>query len=174
LIAQLGAQLQQQLDDDPFHSPGNHIFLDIVRNRGRKKNGRRYSPITLQWSYTVFQQSPALWEIVRDGLPLPSDHLLESHFAKIGTILSEALVDMDQVGLLVDLWNQSHSQTVNDRRVILTIDAVSFRPRVTIRRHGAVDGLEDIKQFEGPDLFEQFMLSPKEFAAFFEETLESR
>jgi hypothetical protein len=132
----LGTRLQQQLDDDTFHSPRDRIFLDIVQNRGRKMSGRRSSPIALQWSSVIFQQSPTAWEIVRDGLPLPSDRLLESRFVKLETILSEALVDMDQVGLPVDWWNQSHSETVNDHRLTLSVDSVSFRPRVTIESDG--------------------------------------
>jgi hypothetical protein len=155
LTAQLGAQLQQQLDDDPFHSPDDRIFLDVVQNRGQKKNGRRYSPITLQWPYVIFQQSPAAWEIVRGDLSLPSDRLLESHFAKLETILSGAMVDMDQVGLLIDPWNQFHSQNVNDRRGILSVDAACFRPRVTTGSDNTVDGLDNIKQLGSPDPFEQ-------------------
>jgi hypothetical protein len=69
--------------------------------------------------------------------------LLGSHFAKIATIPSEGLVIMDQVGLLVDRWNQSHSEIVS-----------------------VADGLDDIKQLESLDLFEQFLLNPQEFAAF--------
>jgi hypothetical protein len=73
---------------------------------------------------------------------------------------------MDQVGLLVDQWNLSYSQTLNVHRVILSVDAVSFRPRATIGSDGPVDGLDNIKQLESPDRFEQFLLNPKEFAAF--------
>jgi hypothetical protein len=50
--------------------------------------------------------------------------------------------------------------------VVLSVDGVSFRPRVTIADDGSVEGLEDIRQLESPDLFEQYLLSPKAFTAF--------
>jgi hypothetical protein len=88
------------------------------------------------------------------------------HFACTGVILSEALVDRDGVGELVMRCNASHPDTASDHRVVLSVDAVSFRPRVTIADGGPVEGLEDIRQLESPDLFEQYLLSPKAFTAF--------
>jgi hypothetical protein len=81
-------------------------------------------------------------------------------------VLSEALVDREGVGKLVTRWNASYPDTANDRRVVLSIDAVSFRPRVTIADDGSVEGLEDIRQLESLDLFEQYLLSPKAFTVF--------
>jgi hypothetical protein len=46
------------------------------------------------------------------------------------------------------------NNTANDRRVVLSVDAVSFRPRVTIADDGSVEGLEDIRQLESPDRFQ--------------------
>jgi hypothetical protein len=88
------------------------------------------------------------------------------HFACTGVVLSEALVDLEGVGELVTRWNASHPDTANDRRVVLSVDAVSFRPRVRIADDGSVEGLEDIRQLESPDLFEQHLLSPKAFTEF--------
>jgi hypothetical protein len=76
------------------------------------------------------------------------------------------LVDLDRVGELMERWNNSSPETQNDRRVVLSVDTVSFRPRVIIANDGSVGGLEDITQFEGPGLFEQYLRNPKEFTAF--------
>jgi hypothetical protein len=114
----------------------------------------------------VHKVSPKAWTIVRKGLHLPCGTLLEMHFARTGVVLSEALVDREGVGELVTPRNASHPDTANDRRVVLLVDAVSFRPRVTIAGDGAVKGLEDIRQLESHDLFEQYFLSPKAFTAF--------
>jgi hypothetical protein len=81
-------------------------------------------------------------------------------------VLSEALVDREGVGELVARWNASHPDTANDRRVVLSVDAVSFRPHVTIADDGSVEGLEDIRQLDSPDIFEQYLLRPKAFTAF--------
>jgi hypothetical protein len=39
--------------------------------------------------------------------------------------------------------------------VILSVDAVAFRPVVTIPENGAIDELKDFDQFESPNLFSQ-------------------
>jgi hypothetical protein len=88
------------------------------------------------------------------------------HFARTGVVLSEALVDLEGVGRLVTRLKASHPDTANDRRAVLSGDAVSFRPRVTIADNGSVDGLEDIRQLESLDLFEQYLLGPKALTAF--------
>jgi hypothetical protein len=54
------------------------------------------------------------------------------HSARTGVLLLEALVDLEGVGALVTRRNASHTDTANDRYVILSVDTVSFRPRVTI------------------------------------------
>jgi hypothetical protein len=66
----------------------------------------------------------------------------------------------------VTRWNASHPDTANDRRAVLSVDAVSFRPRVTIADDESVEGLENIRQLESPDLFEQCLFRPKAFTAF--------
>jgi hypothetical protein len=86
--------------------------------------------------------------------------------APTAVLLLEALVDLEGVGALMTRWNASHPDTANDCRVVLSVDAVSFRPRVTIADDGSVEGLEDIRQLESPDLFEQHLLSPKTFTEF--------
>jgi hypothetical protein len=123
-------------------------------------------PATLRWAWSVHKASPKAWTIVRKDLHLPCDTLLQMHFARTGVVLSEALVDHEGVGELVTRWNASHPDTANDRRVVLLVNAVSFRPRVPIADDGSVEGLEDIRQLESPDLFEQYLLSPKALTAF--------
>jgi hypothetical protein len=44
--------------------------------------------------------------------------------------------------------------------VILPMDAVAFRPRITIDEKGKVEGLEEFAQFEAPDIFRQFIFNP--------------
>jgi hypothetical protein len=166
LTARLAGKLESEAATNPFLSLLYYIFHDIVRNHSRPKNGRRYSPATLRWAWSVHEASPKAWSIIRKGLHLPCDALLRIHFARTEVVLWEGLVDREGVGELVAQWNASHPDTVNDRRVVLSVDAVSFRPSVTIADNGSVEGLEDIRQLESPDLFEQYLLSPKVFTAF--------
>jgi hypothetical protein len=88
------------------------------------------------------------------------------HFACTGAVLLEALVDREGVGELMTRWNASHPDTGNDRRVVLSVDAVSFQSRVAIADDWSVEGLEDKCQPESPDLFEQYLLSSKASTTF--------
>jgi hypothetical protein len=95
--------------------------------------------------------------------------MLQSHFAETGIMLSYALVDIDQVGVLIDRWNDSNPEAMNDRRIVLSVDAVAFRPRVTIRSDGEIESLDSIKNLESPDLFDKYLLHPEQFTGFLRE-----
>jgi hypothetical protein len=166
LTTRLAETLQADADTNPLHLPRDRIFLDIVQNRARPKNGRRYSPETLRWAWAEHQQSAAAWTIVREALPLPCERILQSHFVATGAVISHALVDLHQIGQLVNLWNQSSPDTAIDRRIVLSVDAVAFRPRVVLDGEGEVKGLEDLTKLESPDLFQQFLLDPHAFTSF--------
>jgi hypothetical protein len=162
----LAKQLHKHTIQDHLQSPGDQIFLDIIESRERASNGRGYSLETLRRAWAIQQQSPTAWNIVRQTLPLPCEHSLESHFVRTGVVLSKALVDLDQVRELVNLCDQSSPDTAIDCRVSLSVDAVAFRPKVTITSDGEVVALDDLNNLESPDLFEQFLLRPQKFTAF--------
>jgi hypothetical protein len=56
--------------------------------------------------------------------------------------------------------------------VILSVNAVAFRPRITIDENGKVEGLEVFAQLEAPDIFGQLVLNPYAFRDFVMEHLE--
>jgi hypothetical protein len=167
--ATLAKEIQDDQAADPLHSPCACIFLDTVENREREPQGWCYSPDTLRWAWVVHQTSAAAWDIVRQALPLPCEDMLQSHFAETRTVLSHALIDIGQVGVLIDRWNNSNLEAMNDRRVVFSVDAVAFRPQITIRSDGEVEGLDDIKNLESRDLFDQYLLHPEKFTAFLRE-----
>jgi hypothetical protein len=76
------------------------------------------------------------------------------------------LVDIDGVGELIARWDQSSPETRVGRRVVRALDAVAFRPWVTITSDGEVDRLDDIHNPDSPDLFHQYLLHLDEPTAF--------
>jgi hypothetical protein len=76
------------------------------------------------------------------------------------------MFDLDRVGELRGLWDHSSPRTATDRRVVLSVDALSFRRRVAIADDLSVEGLDDLKELENREGFEQFLLHPKEFITF--------
>jgi hypothetical protein len=62
---------------------------------------------------------------------------------------------------------------MTDRHVILSVDAIAFRPMVTISDDGSVDGLKDLTDLDSPDLLTQFLSDPAAFSAFLREHWDS-
>jgi hypothetical protein len=125
------------------------------------KNGRRYFPETLEWAWAIQQQSRTAWKLVRKGLHLLCESLVDAHFAHAGAVLSQALLDLDRVGEVISLWDRSRPRTATDRRVVLSVDAVPFRPRVAIGDDLSGEGLDDLNGLENREVFKQFLLHPK-------------
>jgi hypothetical protein len=94
-MAELAKQLHEGLDTDPLHSPADRIFLEIIRNREWEGHGKRSSRETLPRVWVIHEQSPAALEMVLQVLSLLCERLLQSHFARTGTMLSQALADVD-------------------------------------------------------------------------------
>jgi hypothetical protein len=70
--------------------------------------------------------------------------------------------------IVLESWWSAETTPVPKLRMIvaLSVDAVFFRPRVTITNDRSVGRLEDITQLENPDLFEQYLRNPTEFTTF--------
>jgi hypothetical protein len=128
---------------------------------------------TLAWSREIRDISPRAWEIVRRVLPLPGDRLLLSKFANARAVISSALLDLDEMEALIDLWERSHEDIMTYRRVILSVNAITFRPMVTTSDDGSVDGLKDLTHLDNPDLLMQFLADPAAFSAFLREPWDS-
>jgi hypothetical protein len=55
--------------------------------------------------------------------------------------------------------SQWHFRAADSISAILFVDAVAFRPIITIDESGKVDGLDGIHQLDAPDMFAQFVLN---------------
>jgi hypothetical protein len=171
--SQIAEEIETMATLHPLQTPADRIFLGIARNRTRHPNGRRYSVETLAWSREIHDISPRPWEIVRRVLPLPGDHLLLSKFADTQAVIASALLDLDEMEGLIDLWEQSHEDIMTDRRVILSVHAIAFRLMVTISDDGSVDGSKDLTHLDNPDLLTQFLADSAAFSVFLREHWDS-
>jgi hypothetical protein len=123
----------------------------------------------LAWAEEIHSISPKALEVVGKVITLPSESLLNSKFAKTRRVWSEALQDPERVGELIAVWNQSGATTPSERTVVLAVDAVAFRPLVTVTENGEVTGLKHLTQLENPDLFTEFLRDPHAFAHFLQQ-----
>jgi hypothetical protein len=69
---------------------------------------------------------------------------------------------------LIDIWRETNHIKGNTDPVplILSMDAVAFRPNITIGESGKVEGIDGIDHLESSDLFTQFVLDPDAFREF--------
>lgn len=165
LEAELSDLREEQTSLRPFTSPADRILADILENAQRHPNGRRYSLETLIWGRRVHDISPHAWRAVRKVLPLPGKRLLLAKFTETKGI-SDALIDSGRIGELIDLWRQAVRQEGIGCPVVLSVDAVAFRPVITVHHDGRVEGLKTMNEIENLDLLSQFLSDPGSFVSF--------
>jgi hypothetical protein len=132
--------LESNSTTDHGNTPFDRIFADIVQNHSHYPNSRRYSRETLLWTRHVYEISPQAWKAVRKALPLPGKRSLLSEFLETG-MNGKALLDMGEIGRLLELWKQVVPDGLEDRYIRLSVDAIAFRPLVTPSEDGTIDGL---------------------------------
>jgi hypothetical protein len=143
--------MQETSNHSLMLSPYDRIYLEIVMNRDLHPSGRHYSIETLIWIREIQVVCPTTLENVRQVLPLLRESLPNSRFAETHRNLSDAFQDMSRISELIELWNHDISEDVTDRRIILVVDVIVFRPVVTINEDGEVRGLKYLKQIHDPD-----------------------
>jgi hypothetical protein len=145
LQCRLAQSLEERAALSPSLSPSDRILADIVQNNRREPSGRRYSRETLVGGRRVHEISPHARKLVLNVLPLQCAPLLCSKFPEIG-LLSEVLLDRPRMGELLELWREpvrcSITWDPSDSRAVFAVDAVAFRPVVTLKDTGEVEGLE--------------------------------
>jgi hypothetical protein len=172
-LAHLSDKLMRAIDDasadDPTQTPAQGIYLDVITNQGRHPNGRRYSIDTLVWAQQLHAISPSALDHVRAVFPLPGESLINARFAQNRRAVSAALQDMARVSEVIALWMQTVPPEIPGREIVLAVDAVAFRPLVTITENGEIEGLKHLKRLDDKNLFEHFVLDPISFAQFLAE-----
>jgi hypothetical protein len=169
-VSDLTDELKQALKSqglrDAVHSPADHMYFEGRRNYGRPPNGRRYSPEILLSAREVRSISPKPWNVVRLVLPLPAECSLFSYLTESRRTPSDALEDIDRVSELIDVWPESIPADIYDRMTLLAVDAVAFRPSVTVDEEGSVHGLKNLMPLDDRDRFTQFLAHSWDFARF--------
>jgi hypothetical protein len=114
----------------------------------------------------IYEISPRALDVTRKVLHLPSKRLVEAKFVERPRCISEALLDADKMDELIRIWERANLGLDTDHRVILAVDAVSFRPSVVITEDGTIEGPVGSHSLESPNLFTQFAADPQAFMSF--------
>jgi hypothetical protein len=64
------------------------------------------------------------------------------------------LTDIEDMDFLTEIWPETNGieQVTGSIPVILSVEAVAFRPRITIDGNGKVEGLKGFAQLKTPDI----------------------
>jgi hypothetical protein len=73
----------------------------------------------------------------------------------VRSAVSDTLLDIQEIGHLIDLWIRGNPDARENERLVLSVHAVAFRPIITVPEDGTVDDLNDGFKIDG-DLFDQF------------------
>jgi hypothetical protein len=95
----------------------------------------------MMWARQVYDISPSAWEVVRKVPSLPSNRVLKSAFAQVRCAMSQALLDVNEVETIVDLWTRSSHGIGFNTEVVLSMDAVAFRPMIVVHEDGRIESL---------------------------------
>jgi hypothetical protein len=58
LTNELARSIEAKMEIDAIEFPVDRIFDDLLQNRNRRPDGRRYSRDTLMWARQVYDASP--------------------------------------------------------------------------------------------------------------------
>jgi hypothetical protein len=75
--------------------------------------------------------------------------------------IRNAMLNLNEIEDLLSIWRAANN--VDPRhfiQVILAVDALAFKPLVTIKEDGSVDGIEAFDSLKSPDLFSQLIANP--------------
>jgi hypothetical protein len=70
--------------------------------------------------------------------------------------VSQALLDGNEVRTIVDLWMRNSPGIGFNTEVVLSLDAVAFRPMIAVHGDGRIEGLNRTNEIE-VDLFDKLM-----------------
>jgi hypothetical protein len=87
-------------------------------------------------------------------------------FPEPHALVADALLNVSQIWHVIQLWEQANSGAIENHPILLALDVVALRPRVTVNENDEVGGLKDLQQLEEIAIFQQFLASPVDFAEF--------
>jgi hypothetical protein len=153
LVEQLGQALPRASEIDPIPSPANQNFPDLLFDHARNSRMKQYSREKLSWAQQVYDISLAALNVLLGVLPVPSDALIRSRFHEVRSAVSGALLDVQQIGHLVNLWIRGSPDARDNKMVVLSIEAVPFQPTITVSEDAAVGTLNRVFKID-IDLFD--------------------
>lgn len=161
------ATIPESQDVGELFSP---IVADILDNCKKTPSGRRYNQETYDFAFSQYQTSFTAYQALRKELPLPSQQILNSHFSERISDLNDRLLSTDGALELVKEWRiANHISSKDFISCILSVDALCFRPEISVSPNGDVSGIQNFIHDDRTDIFQTFSEDPDQFVMFLQE-----
>ena len=165
----ISREIQSYIEDN-FQSPKSSNFSpileDIHKNLSKSPSGHRYSNETYSLSLLLQKSSPTAYDTVAPRLLLPSrQSIYKKYNAQINDI-QQKLLNIENVLIIVKEYRQLiHLPSLIHLNCILAVDAICFKPFVSIASNGNINGIQ-INSEKKSNLFQKFSLNPRKFEKF--------
>jgi hypothetical protein len=143
---------------DPLDMAADRIWADLLHNHDVPPTRRRYFIESLVWAREIHHIWPAAYQVISQISPLSDDCLLRSKFPDEKTQVRNAMLDLTQLDEFLSIGRVANIMGSEDRiQAILAVDAIAFKPVITIREDGSVEGIDGFESLESSDLSSQFL-----------------
>lgn len=146
--------------------PSNIILEELNQNSNIDPHARRYSDATYAFSVKIHQTSPSIYNMIREELAFPSAQSLYNKYSSVINEARDELLDLNHLNSILHTWRNSN-KIKYDRHinVALSVDAISFKPRISIDPTGVVKGLTESLIISAEE-FQEMKKDKQNFAAF--------
>lgn len=131
--------------DTKFDSTADTIFHNIVENKSKSPNARRYLHETLSFCFELKSISEECYETFRKVFPIPSLTTLNKYFGEKINKLTKSFGNINNVPLI--FMEELKKYKIQNRTIdgIIAVDAISFRPKYNITEDGIIEGFDNEK-----------------------------
>ena len=140
-IALYDKNLKPEIPD--INSKLDLIYYNIIENKNRHPNARRYLHETLSYCFELKTISENCYETFRKVFPIPSLQTLKNYFGEKIDKLTKSFKNINNVPMI--FTEELKKFNIDKNSIIygiITVDAISFRPKFKIREDGIVEGVD--------------------------------
>lgn len=174
-IAQLQSENSQNTDSQDSQNIiyNQTILAETILNSAKSPSGQRYSEDTYSFALNVMSQSQSTYNLVRSEFSLPSVQSIRSHYKEEMQSTTHCLTNLKLINnILHDYRNSFNLDSTLSLPSILSVDAICFKPIISITKDGVLTGIENFTQSDTDDIFNPDQLfshyndDPSQFEAF--------
>lgn len=155
-IGQLSSENSQNQEiADPKNNQISQSILDeSLENSQKAPSGVRYSNQTYSFALNLMFQSQSSYDFVRNEFPLPSKQSVRKHFREEISATTQCLTNLNLMNNIIhDYRNSFNLNSIMTLPSILSVDAICFKPIISVTKDGKISGIENFTMDDTNDTF---------------------